>query len=128
MRGRATLDLAGDAGLCSTVVTLFFSCTLVFTAVHWVATLNVGSGGAHASYYHRANEQVSLLSPCPSPSGPLRTPTGPADLLFFLPTPRVHFMCAFILPVPSQDSSCLHRDRSVSHPCPLFSGSGWSGV
>lgn len=94
MRGRATLDLAGDAGLCSTVVTLFFSCTLVFTAVHWVATLNVGSGGAHASYYHRANEQVSLLSPCPSPSGPLRTPTGPADLCFSCP----HHVCISCAP------------------------------
>ncbi|XP_055469227.1 mitochondrial import receptor subunit TOM40B isoform X1 [Psammomys obesus] len=29
-------------------------------AVHWVATLNVGSGGAHASYYHKANEQVQV--------------------------------------------------------------------
>lgn len=25
-----------------------------------MATLNVGSGGAHASYYHRANEQVQV--------------------------------------------------------------------
>ncbi|NXD32552.1 TM40L protein, partial [Spelaeornis formosus] len=31
-----------------------------YSAVHWVATLNVGSGGAHASYYHKANEQVRL--------------------------------------------------------------------
>ena len=108
MRGRAILALAGDAGLCSTAVTLFVSCTLVFTAVHWVATLNVGSGGAHASYYHRANEQVSLLTPCPSPSRPLRTPSGAADLLIFLPTLRIHFTRAFILPVPCQDSSCLH--------------------
>ncbi|XP_007112332.3 mitochondrial import receptor subunit TOM40B isoform X2 [Physeter macrocephalus] len=30
------------------------------SAVHWVATLNVGSGGAHASYYHKANEQVQV--------------------------------------------------------------------
>ncbi|NXL39305.1 TM40L protein, partial [Glaucidium brasilianum] len=30
-----------------------------YTALKWVATLNVGYGGAHASYYHRANEQVS---------------------------------------------------------------------
>ncbi|NXE30949.1 TM40L protein, partial [Ardeotis kori] len=29
-----------------------------YTALKWVATLNVGYGGAHASYYHRANEQV----------------------------------------------------------------------
>lgn len=35
-------------------------------AVHWVATLNVGSGGAHASYYHKANEQVRLLGLSPS--------------------------------------------------------------
>ncbi|VTJ64891.1 Hypothetical predicted protein [Marmota monax] len=31
-----------------------------YLAVHWVATWNVGSGGAHASYYHRANEQVQV--------------------------------------------------------------------
>ncbi|XP_039102371.1 mitochondrial import receptor subunit TOM40B isoform X2 [Hyaena hyaena] len=31
-----------------------------YSALHWVATLNVGSGGAHASYYHRANEQVQV--------------------------------------------------------------------
>ncbi|XP_064138926.1 mitochondrial import receptor subunit TOM40B isoform X2 [Loxodonta africana] len=31
-----------------------------YKAVHWEATLNVGSGGAHASYYHRANEQVQV--------------------------------------------------------------------
>uniref|UniRef100_A0A4X1VRS9 Translocase of outer mitochondrial membrane 40 like n=1 Tax=Sus scrofa TaxID=9823 RepID=A0A4X1VRS9_PIG len=31
-----------------------------YSAGHWVATLNVGSGGAHASYYHRANEQVQV--------------------------------------------------------------------
>ncbi|NXA56120.1 TM40L protein, partial [Nothocercus julius] len=30
-----------------------------YTALKWVATLNVGYGGAHASYYHKANEQVS---------------------------------------------------------------------
>ncbi|XP_071656559.1 mitochondrial import receptor subunit TOM40B isoform X1 [Patagioenas fasciata] len=29
-------------------------------ALKWVATLNVGYGGAHASYYHRANEQVQV--------------------------------------------------------------------
>ncbi|XP_045436302.1 mitochondrial import receptor subunit TOM40B isoform X2 [Pipistrellus kuhlii] len=33
---------------------------LTLAAVRWVATLNVGSGGAHASYYHRANEQVQV--------------------------------------------------------------------
>ncbi|XP_033927057.1 mitochondrial import receptor subunit TOM40B isoform X1 [Melopsittacus undulatus] len=31
-----------------------------YTAQKWVATLNVGYGGAHASYYHRANEQVQV--------------------------------------------------------------------
>ncbi|KFZ51913.1 Mitochondrial import receptor subunit TOM40B, partial [Antrostomus carolinensis] len=31
-----------------------------YTALKWVATLNLGYGGAHASYYHRANEQVSV--------------------------------------------------------------------
>ncbi|XP_072831845.1 mitochondrial import receptor subunit TOM40B-like [Vicugna pacos] len=31
-----------------------------YSAVHCVATFNVGSGGAHARYYHRANEQVQV--------------------------------------------------------------------
>uniref|UniRef100_A0A8D0GPM4 Translocase of outer mitochondrial membrane 40 like n=1 Tax=Sphenodon punctatus TaxID=8508 RepID=A0A8D0GPM4_SPHPU len=31
-----------------------------YTALKWVATLNVGYGGAHASYYHRANDQIQV--------------------------------------------------------------------
>ncbi|OWK50921.1 Mitochondrial import receptor subunit TOM40B [Lonchura striata] len=31
-----------------------------YSAPNWEATLNVGYGGAHASYYHRANEQVQV--------------------------------------------------------------------
>ncbi|XP_069584922.1 mitochondrial import receptor subunit TOM40B [Ranitomeya imitator] len=31
-----------------------------YSAQDWVATLNIGYGGAHASYYHRANEQIRL--------------------------------------------------------------------
>ncbi|XP_075909904.1 mitochondrial import receptor subunit TOM40B-like isoform X1 [Petromyzon marinus] len=31
-----------------------------YTGENWVATLNVGQGGAHASYYHRANRQVQV--------------------------------------------------------------------
>uniref|UniRef100_A0A8B9NZN9 Translocase of outer mitochondrial membrane 40 like n=1 Tax=Apteryx owenii TaxID=8824 RepID=A0A8B9NZN9_APTOW len=31
-----------------------------YTALKWVATLNIGYGGAHASYYHKANEQVQV--------------------------------------------------------------------
>ncbi|NWI51458.1 TM40L protein, partial [Calyptomena viridis] len=31
-----------------------------YTAPKSVTTLNVGYGGAHASYYHRANEQVGV--------------------------------------------------------------------
>ncbi|XP_032388758.1 mitochondrial import receptor subunit TOM40B isoform X3 [Etheostoma spectabile] len=27
---------------------------------NWVATLNAGKGGAHASYYHRANKQIQI--------------------------------------------------------------------
>lgn len=114
MRGRAILDLAGGCGLCSIAVTVFFSCTLVFTAVHWVATLNVGSGGAHASYYHRANEQVSLLTPSPTPNKSLQTLTGPAGLLFFLPTLCIHFMHAFIL--SGLLSSSLRQIRLPSLP------------
>lgn len=30
---------------------------------NWVATLNAGKGGAHASYYHRANKQVEEVLP-----------------------------------------------------------------
>ncbi|XP_039369397.1 mitochondrial import receptor subunit TOM40B isoform X3 [Mauremys reevesii] len=30
------------------------------SALKWVATLNIGYGGAHASYYHRASEQVQV--------------------------------------------------------------------
>ncbi|XP_041339303.1 mitochondrial import receptor subunit TOM40B-like, partial [Pyrgilauda ruficollis] len=33
---------------------------LSVAAPNWVTTLNVGYGGAHASYYHRANEQVQV--------------------------------------------------------------------
>lgn len=60
---RGNSGLGWVLSLCPTTIMLLFSRTLVFTAVHWVATLNVGSGGAHASYYHRANEQVRLLPP-----------------------------------------------------------------
>lgn len=63
-------------------VTRLLSFALVFAAVHWVATLNVGSGGAHASYYHRANEQVRPpTQPPPGSAAPTccssraRTPT-----------------------------------------------------
>ncbi|KAM9294026.1 mitochondrial import receptor subunit TOM40B [Gastrophryne carolinensis] len=31
-----------------------------YSAENWVATLNVGYGGAHASYYHRANDQIQV--------------------------------------------------------------------
>ncbi|MEE6491597.1 hypothetical protein FKM82_016281 [Ascaphus truei] len=30
------------------------------SAQNWMATLNVGYGGAHASYYHKANEQIQV--------------------------------------------------------------------
>lgn len=62
-----TVVRGSDSGLfwgslpVSTIVTVFSFCASP-PAVHWVATLNVGSGGAHASYYHRANEQVRLLT------------------------------------------------------------------
>lgn len=63
-----TVVRGSDSGLfwgslpLSTAVTVFFPSVFLPPAVHWVATLNVGSGGAHASYYHRANEQVRLLT------------------------------------------------------------------
>ncbi|KAM8921622.1 mitochondrial import receptor subunit TOM40B isoform 2-T2 [Pelodytes ibericus] len=31
-----------------------------YSAPDWVATLNIGYGGAHASYYHKANEQIQV--------------------------------------------------------------------
>nr|XP_033780033.1 mitochondrial import receptor subunit TOM40B isoform X1 [Geotrypetes seraphini] len=31
-----------------------------YSALDWVATWNVGYGGIHASYYHRANEQIQV--------------------------------------------------------------------
>lgn len=36
---------------------------------NWVATLNAGKGGAHASYYHRANKQVVRIVTAAPPSG-----------------------------------------------------------
>ncbi|KAB5522650.1 hypothetical protein PHYPO_G00161920 [Pangasianodon hypophthalmus] len=31
-----------------------------YSGPNWVATLNAGKGGAHASYYHRANKQIQV--------------------------------------------------------------------
>ncbi|XP_078525344.1 mitochondrial import receptor subunit TOM40B [Lissotriton helveticus] len=31
-----------------------------YSAQNWVATLNIGYGGAHASYYHKANDQIQV--------------------------------------------------------------------
>lgn len=107
------MGLAGVPGLCPTAIIPLFSCTLLFTAVHWVATLNVGSGGAHASYYHRANEQVRPLIPPPAPASQLGpcTRSGhaePADLL--LPAPTT--------PKPP---ACLHSAEESPLPGPLLS-------
>ncbi|KAG7251272.1 hypothetical protein CRUP_034685, partial [Coryphaenoides rupestris] len=33
-----------------------------YSRPNWVATLNAGKGGAHASYYHRANKQETTAS------------------------------------------------------------------
>lgn len=95
--GRSTVGKGrGVSGLClCPPLTPMSPCAWVFlTALHWVATLNVGSGGAHASYYHKANEQVRLrLSPSrPSKSVmnlcPLWTTLGPAALGFVQPILR----------------------------------------
>ncbi|XP_078391966.1 mitochondrial import receptor subunit TOM40B, partial [Cetorhinus maximus] len=32
----------------------------MYTTPQWISTLNIGRGGAHASYYHRANDQVQV--------------------------------------------------------------------
>jgi len=41
----------------------FFSfCLWLRAGPNWVATLNAGKGGAHASYYHRANKQVQPIN------------------------------------------------------------------
>lgn len=55
---------------------------LCLPAHKWVATLNVGYGGAHASYYHRANEQVRV------PLCPAWCPPRGALLLTLPPPPR----------------------------------------
>ncbi|XP_063802971.1 mitochondrial import receptor subunit TOM40B isoform X1 [Pseudophryne corroboree] len=31
-----------------------------YSAPNWVSTVNIGYGGAHASYYHKANEQIQV--------------------------------------------------------------------
>ncbi|XP_072887130.1 mitochondrial import receptor subunit TOM40B-like isoform X8 [Hemitrygon akajei] len=36
-----------------------FTLAAKYTTSHWVGTLNIGRGGAHASYYHQANDQAS---------------------------------------------------------------------
>lgn len=107
---RGNSGLGWVLSLCPTTIMLLFSRTLVFTAVHWVATLNVGSGGAHASYYHRANEQVRLpmLSPTPQVSHELLPALRPPQaLLFFLSILRIRSLHAFILLIPCQDSCSL---------------------
>ncbi|XP_072887136.1 mitochondrial import receptor subunit TOM40B-like isoform X13 [Hemitrygon akajei] len=37
-----------------------FTLAAKYTTSHWVGTLNIGRGGAHASYYHQANDQVQV--------------------------------------------------------------------
>lgn len=34
------------------------------TGSNYIATLTLGSAGAHASYYHKANDQVTFLIVC----------------------------------------------------------------
>ncbi|XP_072887131.1 mitochondrial import receptor subunit TOM40B-like isoform X9 [Hemitrygon akajei] len=38
-----------------------FTLAAKYTTSHWVGTLNIGRGGAHASYYHQANDQERRL-------------------------------------------------------------------
>lgn len=49
---------------------------LSVAAPNWVTTLNVGYGGAHASYYHRANEQVGVPR-CPPRVPPVSPVVSP---------------------------------------------------
>ncbi|XP_069797229.1 mitochondrial import receptor subunit TOM40B-like isoform X4 [Narcine bancroftii] len=37
-----------------------FTLAAQYTASQWIGTLNIGRGGAHATYYHRANDQVQV--------------------------------------------------------------------
>lgn len=50
------------AGIISDLLSFDLAIVGGFLSLHagpnWVATLNAGKGGAHASYYHRANKQV----------------------------------------------------------------------
>lgn len=48
--------------LCLAAAFQLFSVSLC-KGPNWVATLNAGKGGAHASYYHRANKQVEQIPP-----------------------------------------------------------------
>ncbi|XP_073423014.1 mitochondrial import receptor subunit TOM40B isoform X3 [Dendrobates tinctorius] len=52
------LEYRGDD--CTGTLTLGNPDIINESAQDWVATLNIGYGGAHASYYHRANEQIRL--------------------------------------------------------------------
>ncbi|XP_069460780.1 mitochondrial import receptor subunit TOM40B isoform X2 [Ambystoma mexicanum] len=45
---------------CTATLTLGNPDVINESAQKWVATLNVGYGGAHASYYHKANEQIQV--------------------------------------------------------------------
>ncbi|XP_059574783.1 mitochondrial import receptor subunit TOM40B isoform X2 [Alligator mississippiensis] len=45
---------------CTATLTLGNPDVISESAPKWVATLNIGCGGAHASYYHKANEQVQV--------------------------------------------------------------------
>ncbi|XP_069797230.1 mitochondrial import receptor subunit TOM40B-like isoform X5 [Narcine bancroftii] len=44
----------------TTTVTLGNPDILNQSASQWIGTLNIGRGGAHATYYHRANDQVQV--------------------------------------------------------------------
>ncbi|XP_035846830.1 mitochondrial import receptor subunit TOM40B isoform X3 [Sander lucioperca] len=44
----------------TTAVTVANPDVLRESGPNWVATLNAGKGGAHASYYHRANKQIQV--------------------------------------------------------------------
>lgn len=56
----------------STDVDFFFFLPVSFsssTGSNYIATLTMGSAGAHASYYHKANDQVTVrLLPLQSPT------------------------------------------------------------
>lgn len=71
--GWTVLRFVNSQYFCGLNFSSFILSMVLSPGPNWVATLNVGKGGAHASYYHRANKQVVTIVP--------HNPQGSADSL-----------------------------------------------